>query len=822
MQPTLQKEDSSTAGCTTGLFSPGDFTLEIRAQGRATAFASLVDAHFSALSWKTKWLPVTLTGDLVKPKAGRPRGILFLLDAQCGEPDIARLIPTLKRLHPVAAFVVVDDDASAARITGHIRAGADDVIGCDAKAALDIALVRATRSLEFLGQAKQREAQTQLFHAAIEQSPVSVMITDAHANILYVNPAFCRTTGYSWEEALGQNPRLLKSGGQPAETYRSLWGNISRGRPWAGEFHNKRKDGSLFWEGAHVAPVKNDIGLITHYLAVKEDITAKKASEQQLLELTNALRLTQTFAWLADWAYDTDARRIVSHHGLERLLGIADRDAITLETLLDRFAPEDRHDLSKEIEQAADKGLELSTTVKGAGKIERWFTIRGQPTFDSLGETVQLRGFVQDITQLEQMRQALASSEERYRRLFDNSPAPMLLIDPSNDKIVDANTAASQLYGYPPTTLIGAVATALVAAPAHNETNKTDFSRNGKQLCQQARSDGTILEVECHITGLDIGDRTYRLCSIIDVSEQKRWERAQQQWAVLFNNANEGMVITDQKVRIRQVNRAFTAITGYSQEEVIGKTPQILKSGRHDAGFYAAMWSSLEEHGTWAGEIWNRRKDGATYPEWLSISNIRDAAGKVVNYLAVFTDISSMKEAQAQLVHLAHHDPLTGLPNRLMFMERLNHAIDLARRAKTRFAVIFLDLDNFKQINDTLGHPEGDRLLCLTAKRLQGLVRSADTVARLGGDEFTLLLENVQDEAGVETVAMKILEAIGEPVALADQYIETSGSLGIAVYPRDGEDSTTLMRRADDAMYVAKRSGRNGYKVCARKMAETA
>ena len=336
---------------------------------------------------------------------------------------------------------------------------------------------------------------------------------------------------------------------------------------------------------------------------------------------------------------------------------------------------------------------------------------------------------------------------------------------------------------------------------------------NGKQLCRQSRSNGAILDVECHVTGLDIGDRSYRLCSIIDVSEQKRWERAQQQWAVLFNNASEGMVITDSETRITQVNRAFTAITGYSETEISGKTPQLLKSGRHDADFYAAMWSSLNESGTWAGEIWNRRKNGAIYPEWLSISSIRGAAGNVTNYLAVFTDISSMKETQAQLVHLAHHDPLTGLPNRLMFMERLNHAIHLAQRAKSRFAVLFLDLDDFKQVNDTLGHAEGDHLLCTVAERLQGLVRSADTVARLGGDEFILLLENIECKTGVETVARKILKSLTEPVALGGLNTGTSGSLGIALYPRDGEDSATLLRNADRAMYEAKHSGRNRYKV---------
>ena len=388
-QPTLRKDDSSTAGGVSDLWSQQEFALEIRAQARANAFAPVIDAHFSALSWNTRWV----SGDLVKPKAGQAGGVLFLLDVQHGEQDLGRLIPTLKRLHPLAAIVVLDDDASQQRITDHIRAGADDVISADAQEAMELALVRVTQSLERLATARLREAQTQLFHAAIEQSPVSVVITDADANIRYVNPAFSQSTGYSRDEALGQNPRLLKSGELTSESYQSFWDTLSAGQSWAGEFHNKRKDGILVLERAHVAPVRNDIGLITHYLAVKEDITASKANAQALREATNALRATQTFALMANWAYDTQARRIVSHHGLEGLVGIAERGAIALERLLERFAGEDRLALHQKIEKAAAEGVELSATVRSCSSPERWFTIRGQPAIDPVSGARQLHGF---------------------------------------------------------------------------------------------------------------------------------------------------------------------------------------------------------------------------------------------------------------------------------------------------------------------------------------------------------------------------------------------------------------------------------------------
>lgn len=278
-------------------------------------------------------------------------------------------------------------------------------------------------------------------------------------------------------------------------------------------------------------------------------------------------------------------------------------------------------------------------------------------------------------------------------------------------------------------------------------------------------------------------------------------------WAATLDAASEGMLVTDHRGNIILVNRAYTEITGYRADEVIGMNPRVLRSGRHDEAFYDAMWSALRRDGRWQGEIWNKRKDGETYPSWLSISSIKDANGRITNFLGIFADISVIKQAQQQLAYLAHHDPLTGLPNRLMLMERLEHAIELARRAKSQFALMFIDLDDFKKINDSLGHDAGDALLRAVAGRMRDAVRAADTVARLGGDEFVVLLENIKGESEAVCVAEKMLESVKHAADL--QGLCTSASIGIAIFPGDGTDIATLMRNADSAMYRSKQAGRN-------------
>jgi diguanylate cyclase (GGDEF)-like protein/PAS domain S-box-containing protein len=252
-----------------------------------------------------------------------------------------------------------------------------------------------------------------------------------------------------------------------------------------------------------------------------------------------------------------------------------------------------------------------------------------------------------------------------------------------------------------------------------------------------------------------------------DISERRENEANLRLWASVFASAGEGIVVTDPAGTIVAVNPAFANITGYSEAEALGRNPRFLRSGRHDAEFYAALWRSLAETGQWQGELWNMRKSGEIYPEWLTISSVRDRQGRTTQYVAVFSDITAVKESQEALYHLAHHDPLTGLPNRVLLRDRLDHALQRARRDRQGVAVIFVDLDRFKQINDTLGHPVGDEILKLAARAMAAQLRASDTIARVGGDEFIIVLENEVSSYSVSTVARKLVEIFAQPFPVA-------------------------------------------------------
>lgn len=284
--------------------------------------------------------------------------------------------------------------------------------------------------------------------------------------------------------------------------------------------------------------------------------------------------------------------------------------------------------------------------------------------------------------------------------------------------------------------------------------------------------------------------------------------------AQVFVNSTEAIVITDSDNNIIQVNKAFTDITGYSSEEVIGKNPRVLQSGQMSVDFYREMWETLLETGCWQGEIMDRRKNGEIYPKWLSIAVVRDEQGAVSNYIALFADITERRASYDRIQYLAHYDALTSLPNRALLNDHIELAIAGAKRNQTKIAIIFLDLDRFKIVNDTMGHHAGDILLQAVAERLQECVRESDTVARLGGDEFVILLNNVDDEKDAALVAQKVIDLIGKPFMLGEYQANIGTSIGISIYPTHGSDKFTLLKCADAAMYIAKEKGRNNFQFC--------
>lgn len=308
-----------------------------------------------------------------------------------------------------------------------------------------------------------------------------------------------------------------------------------------------------------------------------------------------------------------------------------------------------------------------------------------------------------------------------------------------------------------------------------------------------------------------------------DRAERQRMEEKLRLSDQVFESSAEGMLVTDKEARILVVNPAFSLMTGYSQAEVVGQTPRLLRSGRHDADFYREMWTSVLEAGQWMGEIWNRRKDGEIYPGWLTISAVRNAQGEVIHYIGACSDLTKERRTEERIHHLAYYDGLTGLPNRLLLEDRLRLTLVQAHRSGGGVAVLFLDLDRFKDVNDSLGHPVGDRLLQAVAQRLGECLREGDTAARWGGDEFVVLLQDLGGEQRAaaqraSVVAEKIQQALSEAVTFDGLEVLVTPSTGIALYPWDADNATDLIKYADTAMYQAKAQGRNNFQFYAAPM----
>jgi diguanylate cyclase (GGDEF)-like protein/PAS domain S-box-containing protein len=322
---------------------------------------------------------------------------------------------------------------------------------------------------------------------------------------------------------------------------------------------------------------------------------------------------------------------------------------------------------------------------------------------------------------------------------------------------------------------------------------------------------GRNVWIDCRFSRFTRDDEPHLLFSVTEITERKHAEAQTRLAASVFHSIAEAIVITDADSRIISTNPAFTAMTGFTSAEVLGKTPKVLKSDRQDAEFYAGLWNDLLTLGQWQGEIWNRHKNGSAFLAWQTIKSIKGDDDSL-RYVSVFSDITELHRKDEHIRHQAYHDALTDLPNRLLLEDRLGHAIEVGRRDERRVALMFLDLDRFKVVNDSLGHDVGDLLLKQVAERLRGLLRRSDTVARLGGDEFIVVLSDIGSPGEVAEVADKIILSLVEPMTLKDHEVHIGASIGITIFPQDGDDVTSLMKGADTAMYQAKAAGRNTFR----------
>ena len=464
----------------------------------------------------------------------------------------------------------------------------------------------------------------------------------------------------------------------------------------------------------------------------------------------------------------------------------------------------------KEVSANCDHSLDYRVITADGNTL--W--LRDIASITTHNQQIVLRGLMINISETKQTEEALQLSEEKFVKVFHASPNGLLVSRKSDGLLIEINEGFSRLSGYDN------------ASALHHSTFDlhlwVDFQQRREVLrlleqdgfvrdfsCNFRHKDGHIRLCEISCYPLIIGAEDCILTLIHDITERHQMQEKLLQTATVFESTAEGIIFTDPQQKITAVNRAFTEITGYSESEVLGQTPRILASGQHDKVFFAAMWHQLSNADNWQGEISNKRKNGEIYPNWLTISAVRNSDNLITHFVAVFSDISSLKHAQARLDHQAHHDPLTNLPNRLLFENRLCEVLADQRRNGQRSAVLFLDLDRFKNINDSLGHPVGDLLLKGIATRLKEQLRDVDTVARLGGDEFIILLPGLKQTNDAQMIAHKLLACFNAPFLAGEHELFISASIGTSVFPDDGDDVATLVKNADLAMYHSKLKGRN-------------
>ncbi|NQY26595.1 MAG: EAL domain-containing protein [Piscirickettsiaceae bacterium] len=381
--------------------------------------------------------------------------------------------------------------------------------------------------------------------------------------------------------------------------------------------------------------------------------------------------------------------------------------------------------------------------------------------------------------------------------------------------ILWANSAFETLLGYDQDELVGAPTRQCYA-------NDEDYLmigmaykdiEDGGVICNEmefVRKDGQLVWLTLRGAALHNGSAD-SIWIFVDISERKHAEEKLKLLARVFSDTHEGITITDADLNIVDVNPAFSEITGYSREEVMGKNARMLNSGKQSPEFYQTMWQQIHENGHWHGEVWNRKKEGEVYAELLTISVLKDEHDDIVNYVGVFTDITSSKRQQEQLNLMAHYDVLTGLPNRALFVDRFNQSIAHSKRTERSLAICFLDLDNFKPINDNFGHEVGDKLLIEVAKRITDNIREEDTVSRQGGDEFAILLNDIESFSQCEQTLQRIHHALAQPYIINEYPHKITASTGVTLYPHNDGDIDTLLRHADQAMYQAKLEGKHRY-----------
>ena len=627
--------------------------------------------------------------------------------------------------------------------------------------------------------------------------------------LTFVNEAYCRYFGKTEAELIG-HPFMPYRFRESQGSFEKLLAQLTPEKPaMIDEYRTHMPDGTVRWQQWIDRALFDLKGNVIEYQAVGRDITASKRAQEALQQSEERLRLVTSAAPVILFALDAQGVFTFLRGKALNVLNLTD-DKLVGKSIFETvsYLPKQFEDIHRAL---AGETVTTLTTLPHLS-LETKLT----PLFDSKQNIIGVIGVSIDITERHTLELKLKGAIAELETILDNSVVGIAYL--RQGVFIRVNRKLESLLGYTQNELCGLSFSTIF--PSQSEY--LQMEQEAYPLLEQGKEydAGHMLRTQSNDTfwsrivgkavdadKLDNGS----IWMIEDITLQKQAEQHLRLTAMIFETSANAIFVTDAKNKIQRVNPAFSKITGYSLQEVYGKKTSCLSSGQHNQQFYEDMWKDIKDTGHWQGEIWNRRKNGEIYVAWLSISVITNENNIPIQYMAILTDISSLQEEIENVRYLANYDSLTRLPNRMLFHDNLLQAQDRAKQNNRLFALLFIDLDGFKPVNDNLGHAIGDQLLQGVARRLQKCVRETDTVARLGGDEFTIILNDIKKNQDAAKVATDIVQRLQQPFQLGKHQVTISASIGISVYPYDSQEIDSLIKHADMAMYEAKHAGKGRY-----------